>query len=166
MTKVKVKANIAPAFEKGNHHLPANYKPISLTCVCAKLLEHIICKHMLIHFDRHSILTPLQHGFRAQHSCETQLLLASTDLVQNFENKLQTDVIVLDFSKAFDVVAHQRLLHNAAVNEFPDTPHRGAMWGICFLGVPKTQKSPQPGVHFMSKPPDNPQVKFPPNRVR
>ena len=27
-----------------------------------------------------------------------------------------------------------------------------AMWGICFLGVPKTQKSPQPGAHFMSKP--------------
>ena len=55
--------------------------------------------------------------------------------------------------------------NNAAVNEFPDTPHRGAMWGICYLGVPKTQKSPQPGAHFMSKPPDNPQVKPPPNRV-
>ena len=55
--------------------------------------------------------------------------------------------------------------HNAAVNEFPDTPHRGAMWGIYFLGVPKTQKSPQPGAHFMSKPPDNPQVKPAPNRV-
>ena len=47
---------------------------------------------------------------------------------------------------------------NAAVNEFPETPHRGAMWGICFLGVPKTQKSPQPGAHFMS---NNPQVKTP-----
>ena len=44
----------------------------------------------------------------------------------------------------------------AAVNEFPDTPHRGAMWGICFLGVPKTQKYEQPGAHFMPKPPDNP----------
>ena len=52
-----------------------------------------------------------QHGFRARHSCETQLLLTSTDLVQNYENKLQNDVIVLDFSKAFGVVAHQRLLH-------------------------------------------------------
>ena len=106
-----VKANIAPAYKKGNRHLPANYRPISLTCVCAKLLEHIICKHMLNHFDRHRVLTPLQHGFQARHSCETQLLLTSTDLVQNYENKLQTDVIVLDFSKAFDVVAHQRPLH-------------------------------------------------------
>ena len=30
--------------------------------------------------------------------------------MQNFEGKTQTDVVVLDFSKAFDVVPHQRLL--------------------------------------------------------
>ena len=112
MTGLKMKANIIYyKFNKGSLYLPANYRPISLTCVCSKLLEHIICKHMLNHFDRHSILTTLQHSFWARHSCETQLLLTSTDLVQNYENKLQTDVIVLDFSKAFDVVAHQRLLH-------------------------------------------------------
>ena len=40
----------------------------------------------------------------AQHSCESQLLLTTEDLVQ-------TDLIVLDFSKVFDVVPHQRLLH-------------------------------------------------------
>ena len=33
------------------------------------------------------------------------------NLFQNFESKTQTDVVVLDFSKAFDVVPHQRLLH-------------------------------------------------------
>ena len=33
------------------------------------------------------------------------------DLVQNYEDKIQTDLIVLDFSKAFDVVPHQRSLH-------------------------------------------------------
>ena len=33
------------------------------------------------------------------------------NLFKNFESKTQTDVVVLDFSKAFDVVPHQRLLH-------------------------------------------------------
>ena len=33
------------------------------------------------------------------------------DLVQNYEDKIQTDLVVLDFSKAFDVAPHQRLLH-------------------------------------------------------
>ena len=37
-----VEANVAPVFKKRDRHSPANYRPISLTCVCAKLLEHII----------------------------------------------------------------------------------------------------------------------------
>ena len=53
----------------------------------------------------------VQHCFRAEHSCESQLLLTTEDLVQNYADKIQTDLIVLDFSKAFDVVPHQRLLH-------------------------------------------------------
>ena len=42
-----VEANVAPVFKKGDQHSPANYRPISLTCVCAKLLEHIICKQIM-----------------------------------------------------------------------------------------------------------------------
>ena len=60
---------------------------------------------------RNKILTPVQHGFRSKHSCESQLLITTDEFIQNFESKTQTDVVVLDFSKAFDVVPHQRLLH-------------------------------------------------------
>ena len=42
-------ANVAPIFKKGDVHLPENYRPVSLTCVSCKLLEHIICKHILDH---------------------------------------------------------------------------------------------------------------------
>ena len=87
--------------------------PIYLTCVCAKLLEHIICKQIMSHFSKKKILsiTPVQHGFRSKHSCESQLLITTDEFIQNFEGKTQTDVVVLNFSKAFDVVPHQRLLH-------------------------------------------------------
>ena len=61
------------------------------------------------HFSENKIFIPVQHGFRSKHSCESQLLI--TTFIQNFEGKTQTDVVVLDFSKAFDVVPHQRLLH-------------------------------------------------------
>ena len=103
-----VEANVAPVFKKGDRHSPANYRPISLTCVCAK---HIICKQIMSHFSKNKILTPVQHGFRSKHSCESQLLITTDEFIQNFESKTQTDVVVLDFSKAFDVVPHQRLLH-------------------------------------------------------
>ena len=106
-----VEANVAHVFTKGDRHIASNYRPISLTRVCAKLLEHIICKSIMTHSTKNEILTPVQHGFRAEHSCESQLLLPTKDLVQNYEDKIQTDLIVLDFSKAFDVVPHQRLLH-------------------------------------------------------
>ena len=92
-------------------HRQTIYRPISLICVCAKLLEHIICKQITSHFSENKILTPVQHGFRSKHSCESQLLITTDEFIQNFESKTQTDVVVLDFSKAFDVVPHQRLLH-------------------------------------------------------
>ncbi|XP_030843578.1 uncharacterized protein LOC115924838 [Strongylocentrotus purpuratus] len=34
------KANITPIYKKGPTTNPANYRPVSLTCVCCKLLEH------------------------------------------------------------------------------------------------------------------------------
>ena len=58
-------------------------------------------------FRKNKILTPVQHGFRSKHSCESQLLITTDEFIQ----KTQTDVVVLDCSKAFDVVPHQRLLH-------------------------------------------------------
>ena len=63
------------------------------------------------HFSENKILTPVQHGFSSKHSCESQLLITTDEFIQNFEGKTQTDVVVLDFSKAFDVVTRQRLLH-------------------------------------------------------
>ena len=90
-------ANVTPVFKKGDWHSPANYKPISLTCVCAKLLKHIICKQIMSHLSENKILTPVQDGFRSKHSCESQLLITTDEFIQNFESKTQTDV-VLDFS--------------------------------------------------------------------
>ena len=98
-----VEANVAPVFKKGDWHSPANYRLISLTCVCVKLLEHIICKQNMSHFSENKILTPVQHGFRSKHSCESQLLITTDEFIQNCEGMTQTDVVVLDFSKAFDV---------------------------------------------------------------
>ena len=63
------------------------------------------------HFSKNTILTPVQHDFRSKHSCESQSLITTDNFIQNFDGRTQTDVVVLDFSKAFDVVPHQRLSH-------------------------------------------------------
>ncbi|KAK3108693.1 hypothetical protein FSP39_013493 [Pinctada imbricata] len=50
------KARITPAFKKGKRYSPSNYRPISLTCVCCKIMEHIITSHIMNHAERNSIL--------------------------------------------------------------------------------------------------------------
>ena len=50
-----------------------------------------------------------QHGFRGERSCETQLILYTVnDLAHNREVGSITDVVILDFSKAFDTVSHEK----------------------------------------------------------
>ncbi len=53
----------------------------------------------------------MQHGFREKRSCETQLIMLSEDLLNSVYNKKQVDLILLDFSKAFDKVNHEKLLY-------------------------------------------------------
>ena len=107
-------ALITPVYKKGNVHMASNYRPVSLTCVACKLLEHIVCSHILTFLESHSLLTPLQHGFRKGHSCESQLLITLDDFFTAYDNYTQTDVGVLDFSRAFDTVPHERLLGKLA----------------------------------------------------
>ena len=102
-------ADVVPAYKKGDHSIAANYRPISLTSISCKLMEHILQSSIMRHLDTHGILTDSQHGFRKRRSCDTQLLLAIDDLQRALDNNLQVDAILLDFSKAFDKVSHARL---------------------------------------------------------
>ena len=59
-----LKANVMPAFKKGDKSLAANYRTISLTCILCKVLEHILPSNIVKHLDGQGILYNLQHGFR------------------------------------------------------------------------------------------------------
>ena len=98
------KANVSAVFKKGQQYDPANYRPVSLTFLCCKTLEHIIVISIMKHVDSHKILTDCQHGFRARRSCETQLVTLTNDLASSLDSGIQTDMVVLDFSNAFDRV--------------------------------------------------------------
>jgi hypothetical protein len=43
-------ANISSIFKKGDKHLPENYRPVSLTSVTCKILEHLIWHSFSIRF--------------------------------------------------------------------------------------------------------------------
>ena len=99
-------ANVAPIFKKGEIYDLANYRPVSLTCICCKTLEHIIGRNINKHLAFESILADCQYGFRNQRSSETQLVHFFHDLVSNLDpalnrNHRQTDVIIMDFARPF-----------------------------------------------------------------
>ena len=50
-------------FKKGDWSLASNYRPIPLTSVCGKLLEHIIFSKIMDHLNLYNILSDAQHGF-------------------------------------------------------------------------------------------------------
>ena len=105
------KASIVPIYKKGDKHKASNYRSVSLTSISCKLLEHIIHSNIMDHYDSLGILTDQQHGFRSRRSCETQLIITIQELASSLSSGEQVDVILLDFSKAFDKVPHTRLLN-------------------------------------------------------
>ena len=104
------RANVSPIFKKGEKSDPSNYRPISLTCILCKVMEHIIASNLTAHLNRHNILYDLQHGFRQKRSCETQLLQLVEDLGKQLIKGNQIDLVLLDVSKASDKVNHLKLL--------------------------------------------------------
>ncbi|KAI8494635.1 hypothetical protein Bbelb_278610 [Branchiostoma belcheri] len=104
-------AYVMPIFKKGEQYDPTNYRPISLTCIACKLMEHIVVKHVMYHLESHAILNDAQHGFRRGRSCESQLLEMVEELTTNVESGKQTDILIMDFAKAFDRVNHSLLIH-------------------------------------------------------
>ena len=47
---------VAPVFKKGQKYLCSNYRPVSLTCIISKLMEHIINSSIIAHARSHNIL--------------------------------------------------------------------------------------------------------------
>ena len=123
-------ANIVPIFKKGNRSKPANYRPVSLTAIPCKIMEHIISSQMMDHLEENNILLETQHGFRHKRSCESQLIITTDDLSRVLNTHGQTDMAILDFSKAFDKVPHARLAQKL---EFYGIRGKTKQWIISFL---------------------------------
>ena len=103
------KALVTPLFKKGDQNNPTNYRPVSLTSICCKLLEHIIHSNVITHLNAHNIISDTQYGFRKRRSAELQLIHTIHDFAYNLNERKQTDAILLDFCKAFDKMSHRHL---------------------------------------------------------
>ena len=108
-TQLKV-AKVIPLFKSGSRTQITNYRPISLLSSFSKIYEKVMHARLTAHLATKKIIFPSQYGFRSGHSCEHTLLEAQNSIINALERKKVAALLLLDFSKAFDMVEHDKLL--------------------------------------------------------
>ena len=105
-------SQVTPIFKKGSRYVivPLNYWPLCLNSVPCKCLERIITARLNEYLGENGILTDHQFGFRAGRSTLDQLILVYDSISPWYDEGSAIDLLLFDFSKAFDVVSHSVLL--------------------------------------------------------
>ena len=108
-TKLKC-AKVIPLHKGGSKTEISNYRPISLLSCFSKIYEKIMHARLTKFLKENSIIYGSQYGFRSGHCSEHALLEAQNKIVKALERKQIAVLLLLDFSKAFDMVDHNILL--------------------------------------------------------
>ena len=95
--------------------IPKSSNPRALNDLCSTsllpFLSKKICETQLhVYLDQHELLPTYQIGFRPRHSTITALLNLSFDVLEAFDYKKISAILLLDYSKAFDSLNHELLL--------------------------------------------------------
>ena len=91
-----------------------SYRPISLLCPAAKVLEALILPSI------NEFLSPAkdQHGFRPRHSTTSALLQFTTDIETGFNQRKplhRTVCVAIDLTAAFDTVSHDTNIQDCRI---------------------------------------------------
>ena len=103
-------ARVVPIHKGGTKSDVANYRPISLLSTFSKIYEKLMHTRLIGYFDSNNLLYDAQFGFRPGRSCEHALLTAQKHLLNSMSRKQVSLLLLIDFSKAFDVIEHSTLL--------------------------------------------------------
>ena len=103
-------ARVVPIFKQGSKTDVGNYRPISLLSSFSKIYEKLMYNRVMEFLNFNGILHEMQYGFRPGRSCEHALLKAQQVLLDSLSRRQVSLLLLIDFSKAFDMVEHSILL--------------------------------------------------------
>jgi len=104
------RAKLIPAHKNNSVHDRSSYRPISILPVISKPLERHVARSYLDYLTSHMLLHSKQSAYRPYHSCETVLLSLTDNWLKAMDSKELVGAVLLDLSKAFDLVDHSLLL--------------------------------------------------------
>ena len=105
------RANVTPIFKSGSKLDAVNYRPVSLTVICCKIMEGCLRDSLTEYLYVNGLISAEQHGFVRRKACVTNLLECQNLITKSIWDNKAVDIVYTDFSKAFDKVAHRKLLH-------------------------------------------------------
>jgi hypothetical protein len=77
-------------------------------------MAHVIASYLRQVWDKNDWLYDGQRGFKPGYSCESQVITVRQDIANSLDDGDRIDAVIIDFSKAFDLVPHGRLLTKMA----------------------------------------------------
>ena len=104
-------AEVVPHVKDGDGEVASNNRPISLLVTNSKICERIVFNQLSNYLEEHNRLTSHQSGNKCKHSTESVHLLVTDHILNAIDEKKVTILVLLDLSKAFDSIDHDRLLH-------------------------------------------------------
>jgi hypothetical protein len=108
------KAIVVPIYKGRDRWVFGKYRPVSLTSVVCKQMEHVTSGYLRQIWEMSGWLSVYQHGFRLGNSCERQVVTVCQDIANSLDEGVRSDAITPVFWKVFDLVPHDRLITKIA----------------------------------------------------
>jgi hypothetical protein len=103
-------ACVTPIYKDGSRKFVCNYRPISVTSCCSRILERLIRNQLTDFLMKNELIHFSQHGFQRGKSTDTALLNFYDYVTRANDDGMVVDAVFFDFSKAFDKVSHSILI--------------------------------------------------------
>jgi hypothetical protein len=104
-------SRVTPVYKgKGCRDEECNYRPISVICHVAKIMEKLVQNQVMKYLVDHELITCDQSAYLKQHNTQTSLHRVLDDWSWNIDDSLITGICALDISKCFDTISHDILL--------------------------------------------------------
>lgn len=102
---------VTPIPKKGDQTLLDNWRPITITHICGKIIEKYVSNFITEYLDEFDLISDRQMGFRRGYATSDAITELIVDLNKAVNSSEYSVCLFLDLRKAFDCVNHQILLY-------------------------------------------------------